>query len=91
MDWVTVAGFLLTGGIGKALVDQFIGGIRHRRRARGRQESRLDALTRSRLWWIEHAYVARRLVVEHGGQLPPMDEENDPYTLWRATEDRNEQ
>lgn len=84
MEWVTVLGFILTGGIGKAVADQMIKGWRQRSRARGNHESLVDALRRSRLWWMERTYQARRLVIETGGEVPPISEDEDPYLVWES-------
>lgn len=82
MEWVTVAGFVLTGGIGKAIMDQIVRGWRQREQARGNQDSKVDALKRSRLWWMERTYAERRRQLAGGLDLLPIDEAADPYLAW---------
>ena len=84
MDWVAMAGFIFTGGIGTAIVNELLRGWRQRNRAKGSQDSLLDALRRSRLWWMEHAYRARRVSINAGVELPPFVETDDPYLQWEA-------
>ena len=82
MDMWTIVGLLITGGIGKAIVDQIFRGWNQRRIARGNNESKTDALYRSRLWLLERLYSTRRLVIEAGKTPPPFDETEDPYMVW---------
>jgi hypothetical protein len=91
MDWVTVVGFLLTGGVSKALVDQLIRGWRQRQLAIGGQETLAESLKRSRLWWMEHAYRARRLIIESGGEPPQINEGDDPYLVWESRQQQQQQ
>lgn len=90
MEWVTIVGFILTGGVGKAIVDQLIRGWRQKARAEGHHESLVDALRRSRLWWMERTYQARRLLIESGGKLPQFEQTEDPYLVWEATKAGNQ-
>lgn len=82
MDWALIIGFILTGGIGTAVVNQAFKGWQQRSRAKGRLNSRLDALTRSRLWLLEVVYLTRRKLIESGGTPPPFIETEDPYLVW---------
>ena len=78
-------GFVLTGGVGTAIINQAAKGWQQRARAKGRLGSRLDALTRSRLWLLEAVFLARREIIELGGTPPAFVETEDPYLVWEAS------
>lgn len=84
MDWAMILGYVLTGGVGTAILNQAVSGWRQRSRAQGRLDSKLDALTRSRLWLLERLFQHRRVIIDAGAPLPPFDETGDPYLVWEA-------
>ena len=84
MDWAMIIGYVLTGGVGTAILNQVIAGWRQRSRAQGRLDSKMDALTRSRLWLLERLFQHRRVIIDAGAPLPPFEETGDPYLVWEA-------
>ena len=79
-----IIGYVLTGGVGTAILNQVVSGWRQRSRAQGRLDSKLDALTRSRLWLLERLFQHRRVIIDAGAPLPPFEETGDPYLVWEA-------
>ena len=81
-DLGQILSLVLTGGLGMKVTDALIAGVRDRARAKGRRESVVDVLHRSRFMWRDHAWHARNVAREHGGEddLDPIPD--DPYTIY---------
>lgn len=80
MDWPTIAGLLISGGIVRTLIDVAVQGWRDQAAARGRRRDHEDDLMRSRLVWMTDNARVRSVAYRAGAtadQVGPLPD--DPY------------
>lgn len=80
MDILQTILTILSGAVGVKVLDVVQAGWRDRKRAKRKGEGIVDALQRARLLLREHAFHARGVAINHGGEddLDPFPE--DPYS-----------
>lgn len=78
---------ILSGAFSTKLLDVIVNGWKQRARAKGRRESLVDVLHRSRLIWREATYHARGIAIKHHGEPDLKPTPDDPYDAYASGKD----